>query len=458
MGYLLGIVKSGSIASMISTRFNRFKMSFLTHHSSFVIRHSSLFIRHLSLLLFLLLPSVLSAQPDVTRNVTVNLGKDAAKSNASLSGIDPFLPVTISPGVPVTLTAQYGMIANSVATVDNRVEGPFDIGFPFTFYGDVYTKFSIGDNGWISFTHDINWGATRNIRLPSADPKSPKNCILGAMEDYDPGQEGGPFIFYQTIGQAPHRSLVVMWCQCPMVGCPSTPVTFQIVLKEGDTIETHISSKPVCTSWDNKCTIGIQDITGYLFETPQNINRNSTSWSASQEAWRFVPTSLTTYSVTSIPYKIVPITPGDKIEYRWYEGSGTEPFSWDQMVVVVPNETTTYLVTATICNGETFNETVTVTVEPQIPNAFAPNSIHPDNAKFNIKGLPADYITRYNIKIYNRWGQMVFMSDDILDPWDGSLNNSGVDQCPDGVYVWVVYYETSNKSKVTNKGTVTLFR
>ncbi len=51
---------------------------------------------------------------------------------------------TINPGVPVTLTANYGLLANGVVSLDNRVEGPFDIGFTFTFYGNKYTRFSIG--------------------------------------------------------------------------------------------------------------------------------------------------------------------------------------------------------------------------------------------------------------------------------------------------------------------------
>ena len=205
---------------------------------------------------------------------------------------------TINPGVPVTLNSTFGTLANGLYTQDNRVEGPFDIGFAFTFYGKKYTRFSIGENGWISFTHEPIWGATRNIRLPSAAPVSPKNCILGAMEDYDPIQAGSPYIFYQTIGEAPNRKLVVMWCQCPMYGCLDLTATFQIVLKEGDTIEDHIFRKPVCANWDNKCTMGLQDETGYHCDTIPNKNRNWTSWSASREGWRYVPTSSDTYAVS----------------------------------------------------------------------------------------------------------------------------------------------------------------
>jgi gliding motility-associated-like protein len=56
--------------------------------------------------------------------------------------------------------------------------------------------------------------------------------------------------------------------------------------------------------------------------------------------------------------------------------------------------------------------------------------------------------------IYNRWGQLVFETDTILEGWDGTQNGN---PCNMGVYVWVVYYEGEN-GKVTNKGSLTLIR
>jgi gliding motility-associated-like protein len=362
---------------------------------------------------------------------------------------------TINPGVPVTLTASFGLLANGVNILDNEVAGPYDIGFTFTFYGNKYTRFSIGENGWISFTHNPYWGATRNMRIPSnpiLHPTSPLNCILGAMEDYNPITAGSPYIFYQTVGQAPHRKLVVMWCQCPMHHCENLGVSLQIILIEGDTIETHIFQKPICTAWDNKCTIGIQNETGFRCDTLPNKNRNSTSFSVSQEGWRYVPTSLDTYDVTQIPYHLEPITPGDKISYRWY--SGSEFLSDQQSLLVTPLETTTYRVYCTLCNGEEFTDEVTVYVIPSIPNAFTPNG-DGLNDGFRIIGLPPENITRFNLQIFNRWGQVVFSSGNILEAWDGTMLG---EICPEGDYVWVIFYEDNKKTKTSNKGTVTLLR
>jgi gliding motility-associated-like protein len=384
--------------------------------------------RRILLLIFVFIPACLTAQLS--------------------AGVDD----TINPGVPVTLTANFGMLANGITTLDNRVEGPFEIGFPFTFYGNRYTKFSVGENGWISFTHQPLWGATRNIRLPSADPKSPKNCILGAMEDYNPLAAGSPYIFYQTMGQAPNRKLVVMWCQCPMYNCLDLTVTMQIVLKEGDTIEIHIFNKPVCVNWDNKCTIGIQNETGYDCDTLPNQNKNSTSFSVSQEGWRFVPTSSDTYVVTKIPYYMEPIVPGDKISYRWYEGSTL--LSDQQTVVVSPMQSTSYRAFCTLCSGEEFTDEVNVHVIPYIPNAFTPNG-DGVNDNFKIFGSPPDNITLFNMQIFNRWGQVIFSTTDITKGWDGKRNG---EICPDDDYIWVIFYEDNNKRKTSNKGSITLLR
>ncbi|HNY03966.1 MAG TPA: gliding motility-associated C-terminal domain-containing protein [Bacteroidales bacterium] len=373
----------------------------------------------------------------------------AGRSHAQFSaGVDD----TINPGVPVTLSASYGQLANGVNTLDNRVEGPFPIGFNFRFFGTQYDHFFIGENGWISFEYDINWGATRNIRLPSSAYNSPKSCILGAMEDYNPLQAGSPYIFYQTLGTAPHRKLVVMWCQCPMFGCTDLSATFQIVLLEGDSIELHLFKKPICTNWDNKCTIGIQDHTGMKCDTLPGMGRNSTSFSVDREGWRFVPTSVDTYSVNQIPYAMEPITPGDKISYRWYAGS--DLISEKPEAVVAPSLTTVYRAVCTLCNGEEFSDEVTVFVVPFIPNAFTPNG-DGLNDEFHILGLPPENITQYNLQVFNRWGQKVFETKDILEGWDGKLNG---EYCPEGVYLWVVFYEDNTKTRTGNKGTITLVR
>lgn len=88
-----------------------------------------------------------------------------------------------------------------------------------------------------------------------------------------------------------------------------------------------------------------------------------------------------------------------------------------------------------------------------VPTAFTPNNdglndyFQPHNA------LKAD---NYEFKVYNRWGQLIFQSNNWRDKWDGKIN--GVLQ-PTAVYVWMLRYTNRDTNQpVFKKGTVTLIR
>jgi gliding motility-associated-like protein len=359
---------------------------------------------------------------------------------------------SINPGVPVTLTATYGDVGIGVNTDDDRIEGPFPIGFNFSFFGAVYTQFYIGANGWISFSpNPVANGTRQAFAVPNNAFGNPVNCILGPWQDLLPKPAGGPYIYYLTIGTAPNRQLVVMWCQTPMYSCITETETFQIVLFEGsNVIENHITNKPYCDWLGNLATLGVQNSTGFIgYAVP---GRNATSWTASQEGWRYTPTSADSFQIASIPYNLKPILPGDKVFYSWY--NGTEQIGSSQSITVSPNQTATYRAWITLCDGQQFTDSVTVVVIPYIPNAFTPNA-DGLNDKFRILGLPVENITKYNMIIYDRWGQTVFSTTDILDSWDGKFRG---EVCPAGEYVWVIWYEDNKKTKFTNKGLIMLVR
>lgn len=64
------------------------------------------------------------------------------------------------------------------------------------------------------------------------------------------------------------------------------------------------------------------------------------------------------------------------------------------------------------------------------PNAFTPDGIGPvENETFTVRG---QYIVKMELKIFDRWGSMVFYTDE-NNPWDGSFNGRVL---PEGTYVW----------------------
>jgi gliding motility-associated-like protein len=169
---------------------------------------------------------------------------------------------------------------------DDAVSAMLPIGFSFCFYGNTYTNFYIGSNGWISFSAGQPATFT-SAPIPSTAFGVPKNCIMGPWQDWHPGVGGQ--IRYQTQGTAPCRRLVVSFTSLPFFSCTSTLGTFQIVLYEGtNIIENHITNKPACTQWAGGTAVqGIHNLPGTAAVTVPG--RNSTAWTTTNNAWRYTP-------------------------------------------------------------------------------------------------------------------------------------------------------------------------
>ncbi len=110
-------------------------------------------------------------------------------------------------------------------------------------------------------------------------------------------------------------------------------------------------------------------------------------------------------------------------------------------------------------NGCSAKDTVTISVEGSspliIPNVFSPN-FDGMNDGFNIVG---GCITSINKKIYNRWGQLLFESNQIAEEWDGKTRAG--EQVPEGTYFYIFTVsmnENGDESSEIFKGTVTLLR
>lgn len=77
---------------------------------------------------------------------------------------------------------------------------------------------------------------------------------------------------------------------------------------------------------------------------------------------------------------------------------------------------------------------------------FVPNTFTPDGDEFNNDFLPHlneafDYQS-YTFQVYNRWGEVLFESHDVLVGWDGIYHGK---LCKEGVYVWKIEIKQKNK-------------
>lgn len=86
-----------------------------------------------------------------------------------------------------------------------------------------------------------------------------------------------------------------------------------------------------------------------------------------------------------------------------------------------------------------------------IPNSFTPNG-DGLNDSFLVFGTG---ISATSLQIFNRWGELIFSSQDPLQGWDGSYKGS---LCETGTYTFVFKYTGLNRKKHTKAGSIYLAR
>ena len=87
-----------------------------------------------------------------------------------------------------------------------------------------------------------------------------------------------------------------------------------------------------------------------------------------------------------------------------------------------------------------------------VPNAFTPNG---DDLNQNFKPIINPYLMKYNLQIYNRWGELLFTTDDPTESWDGTFMEKPVQE---GVYVYILYATDLMGNFHKDKGVVALMR
>lgn len=236
---------------------------------------------------------------------------------------------------------------------DQTTTAPIPIGFSFCFFGNTYTNFYINSNNWIGFSpgQTPTWVTTT---IPNGSGSAPRNCIMGPWQDIQPSVGGQ--IRYRVYGTAPFRRLVVSYYNIPMFSCTGLLYTSQIKIYETtNVIETHISNKPLCTSWNSgRAVHGLHNASGTVAVTVPG--RNNTQWTVSNECRVFTPSGAPAYTVDWLDANNTVI------------GSGTT-------INVTPTVPTTYTARLTYtCGNAQYNDQVLVSV-PNIPTpAFSLSS------------------------------------------------------------------------------------
>ncbi len=141
--------------------------------------------------------------------------------------------------------------------------------------------------------------------------------------------------------------------------------------------------------------------------------------------------------------------------FLWQPGSSLSDSTILQPIAF-PNETTTYIVTTDNGSGCIAYDTLIITVtEGTGPSLYFPNAFSPNEDGLN------DLFDYFNfgfnkvwLRIYNRWGQLVYETDLFHDGWNGKFNDL---DCSMGVYVYSAV-ATDNGKEYFFKGNFTLIR
>lgn len=102
---------------------------------------------------------------------------------------------------------------------------------------------------------------------------------------------------------------------------------------------------------------------------------------------------------------------------------------------------------------------VLIDVTP-VPTYFMPDAFTPNDDALNDGFIGKGYtdgFKSFRMQIYNRWGELVYETEDPLAPWNGRIRNDGK-RCPAGTYVYRVTYIGPRNENETLKGHLTLIR
>lgn len=143
------------------------------------------------------------------------------------------------------------------------------------------------------------------------------------------------------------------------------------------------------------------------------------------------------------------------VSYTWEFGDG------QTSVLVHPNNTYdlpgTYYITLVATNylgcKDTVRKPITIQEEYWI---YVPNTFTPDENQYNnFFEASTIKIKELSVEVYNRWGEIVFSSNQVRFRWDGTYKGM---LCKDGTYTYKIVYTTNSNITETILGHVNVLR
>ena len=149
-------------------------------------------------------------------------------------------------------------------------------------------------------------------------------------------------------------------------------------------------------------------------------------------------------------YETIELKPAVLLKsYKWS--------NFEQSATITIDKPGVYWVNGNDHNGCAASDTIRINLKNCIKGFYIPNAFTPNHDSKNERFYPLIFgaLEKYEFRIFNRWGELVFESRKINEGWDGRFK--GIDQ-PSSAFVWQCIFQFRNESTTYKKGTVLLLR
>jgi large repetitive protein len=330
-----------------------------------------------------------------------------------------------------------------------------------TIYAEI-----LGSTGPLNFTWNNNLGTGPGAFV--VIPNQPTTYVVSVTN---------------ACGQAISDSVQVLFNPQPTVvafpngtlSCIPTPISFtdnSVSGNAGDPITTwtwnfgdgNTSSVPNPTHLYS--TPGTYTVTLTVSTNGGCNNSNSTNPITIIAAPYPIAAFTTNNTVFNLPYEslICTNTSTGAVTYYWEFGDGNTSTAINPQHLYGSVGFFDILLVATNQYGCSDTATTRIKTDADIvfPNAFTPNSDGPSGGYYIPGSLDNDIffpyasgVVEYKFQIFNRWGELIFETEDFKQGWDGYYRGK---LCQLGVYVWKAYAKLNNGVEFNKTGDVTLLR
>ncbi|MCD4682691.1 MAG: gliding motility-associated C-terminal domain-containing protein [Bacteroidales bacterium] len=323
-----------------------------------------------------------------------------------------------------------------------------------SYFNNLWIEFEnecVGEEIYFSLNDTTN---IENVKWDFGDPESGANNISFSFETSHIYSDTGTYeiklvLYYLNTSDSLYKTIEVY-------SPPSVDLGDDLKICENDSVILNANGDYSTCKWMNDPTLILPDITikeeGNYWVDVSNIcgvDQDTVYVEIQPLPDIFLGNDTIIKQSTSIT-----LNPGmGYTSYIWQDGSSSVDY-----ITELPG---TFWVEVTDDTGCKSSDTILIEpeyIQIHVPDAFSPNGDEVNDIFIPISSYEANL--EYEMMIFNRYGEMVFLSKSINTGWDGNYHQQ---PCPMEVYIWVINAKTRTKNAfysgpIILKGNVTLLR